>query len=613
MEPSKTLVKNMETKKLIRKKARSLRSSFAEEKVSSVSQQICIKLLEQKWYNLCDTILVYASIGQEISLSSFIERAWKDGKRIAFPRVSGDAMDFYYVYDVSFLEKGCFGIPEPKETCAKAFPHGGMVMLIPGLTFSAEGQRIGYGKGYYDRYLKCHNGIYKIGICYDELLTQAWPEDEYDVSMDYVITEKKGIEIMTKLEELCKNAREARIKIGMLDTDIKNNVLRRAADCLMENAEEILAANAIDVENGKKNLMPEGLIDRLTLTQDRIADMADGLRQIAKLDDPVGEVLSMKKRPNGLIIGKRRVPLGVIGIIYEARPNVTSDAFGLCFKTGNCVILKGGSDAINSNKAVVKALKQAIAEYKLSDSALNLIESTDRETTTEFMKMDKYIDLLIPRGGAGLINNVVKNSTVPVIQTGTGNCHIYVDAEADFDMALDIITNAKTQRIGVCNACESIVLHKSIAQEFLPLLYERLKEHHVELRCDDMALNILSESDLVKKANEEDWGTEYLDYIMSVKIVKDMDEAIAHINKYTTFHSEAIITKDYDRSQRFLDEIDSACVYVNASTRFSDGNEFGFGAEIGISTQKLHARGPMGLEALTSYKYIIYGNGQIRE
>ena len=419
---------------------------------------------------------------------------------------------------------------------------------------------------------------------------------------------------MTNLETLCKNAHDTRIQVGMLDTEIKNRVLNRAAECLLEHEADILAANQMDVENGKERLMPAGLIDRLTLNHERLEGMADGLRQIAKLDDPIGEVLSMKKRPNGLIIGKRRVPLGVIGIIFEARPNVTSDAFGLCFKTGNCAILKGGSDAIHSNIAIVNALKQAIAENDLPEAVLSLIESTDRETTTAFMKMNQYVDLLIPRGGAGLIRNVVQNATIPVIETGTGNCHIYVDADADFDMALDIIVNAKTQRIGVCNACESIVLHKSIAEEFLPKMYDALKEHHVQLRCDETAQKYLGDGkELVTAATEEDWGTEYLDYIMSVKVVQNIDEAISHINKYTTSHSESIITRDYDRAQRFLNEIDSACVYVNASTRFSDGNEFGFGAEIGISTQKLHARGPMGLEALTSYKYIIYGSGQVRK
>lgn len=418
---------------------------------------------------------------------------------------------------------------------------------------------------------------------------------------------------MMSLEELCKNAHEARLKVGQLDTDMKNKVLMEAADALLANEEEILAANAIDVENGKANHMPEGLVDRLSLNHSRLEGMADGLRQIAGLDDPIGEVLSMKKRPNGLIIGKRRVPIGVVGMIFEARPNVTSDAFGLCFKTGNCVILKGGKDAIHSNIAIVKALKQALLSNQVTEYALNLIEATDRETTNRFMKMNGYVDVLIPRGGAGLIQSVVSNATVPVIETGTGNCHIYVDESADLDMAVSIINNAKTQRIGVCNACESIVVHKAVAEKFLPMLYDTLSEHRVELRADAQAVSCLGgEQELVKPATEEDWGKEYLDYILSVKIVNDIDEAIAHINKYNTSHSEAIITSDYDKSQKFLDEIDSACVYVNASTRFSDGNEFGFGAEIGISTQKLHARGPMGLEALTSYKYVIYGNGQIR-
>lgn len=419
---------------------------------------------------------------------------------------------------------------------------------------------------------------------------------------------------MTELELLCKNAHEARIAIGNLDSELKNTVLTDAAEALVAHSQEILDANAIDVAAGVENHMPEGLVDRLKLTPERILAMADGIREVVALDDPIGEVLSMKKRPNGIIIGKRRVPLGVVGMIYEARPNVTADAFALCFKTGNCVILKGGKDAIHSNMAIVKALKGALAKNGVSEYALNLIEATDRETTTQFMKMKDYVDVLIPRGGAGLIRSVVENSTIPVIETGTGNCHIYVDEHADFDMAIDIIKNAKTQRIGVCNACESIVVHEKIAQEFLPLLYYALEPHHVELRGDACAVEYLgAQHELVKEATEEDWGKEYLDYILSVKIVSSLDEAIAHINKYNTSHSEAIITKDYDVAQKFLEQIDSACVYVNASTRFSDGNEFGFGAEIGISTQKLHARGPMGLEALTSYKYIIYGNGQVRK
>lgn len=418
---------------------------------------------------------------------------------------------------------------------------------------------------------------------------------------------------MFNLEELCKNAYDARLKIGILDTDLKNQVLEDAAKALLMHEADILAANMIDVENGKANQMPAGLLDRLTLNHERLEGMADGIRQVAALDDPIGEMLSMKKRPNGLIIGKKRVPIGVVGMIFEARPNVTSDAFSLCLKTGNCVILKGGKDAIHSNIAIVAALKEALIKNNVSEYALNLIESTDRATTEEFMKMNQYVDVLIPRGGAGLIQNVVNNSTIPVIETGTGNCHIYVDANADFNMAIDIIKNAKTQRIGVCNACESIVVHRAIAKEFLPKLYEALEEYHVQMKGDSYSLDCLGNRELVSEASEEDWGTEYLDYIMSVKVVDNIDEAIAHINKYNTSHSESIITNNYDEAQKFLNEIDSACVYVNASTRFSDGNEFGFGAEIGISTQKLHARGPMGLEALTSYKYIIYGNGQIRK
>lgn len=416
-----------------------------------------------------------------------------------------------------------------------------------------------------------------------------------------------------KVKELCEQAHQDRIAVGMLSTEIKNRVLNRAADCLLLHEPEILAANEIDIANGKKKHMPEALIDRLTLNHARLEGMADGLRQVARLQDPIGEVISMVKRPNGMSVGRRRVPIGVIGMIFEARPNVTSDAFGLCFKTGNCVVLKGGSDAICSNTAVVAALKQALEENGIPQGALGLIEDTDRAVAEQFMKMDGLVDLLIPRGGQGLIQNVVKNATVPVIQTGTGNCHVYVDADADQEMAVNIIHNAKTQRIGVCNACESVVVHEAIADEFLPKLFSRLKESSVELRGDQAAVKALGgPQEYVKAASEEDWGTEYLDYILSVKTVSGIDEAIDHINRYNTAHSEAIVTKSYEHAQKFLDEVDAACVYVNASTRFSDGNEFGFGAEIGISTQKLHARGPMGLEALTSYKYIIYGNGQIR-
>ena len=355
--------------------------------------------------------------------------------------------------------------------------------------------------------------------------------------------------------------------------------------------------------------MPEGLLDRLLLTEKRIEQMAEGLEQVAALDDPIGEVLSMKKRPNGLRIGQKRVPLGVVGIIYEARPNVTADAFGLCFKTGNAVILKGGSDALHSNIAIVASIRRTLAECGVDENAIALIEDTSRETTTEFMKMNGYVDVLIPRGGAGLIRAVVENATVPVIETGTGNCHIYVDESADLDMAVNIIFNAKTQRIGVCNACESLVVHENIKDALLPKLAERLKEKNVEMRGDKASQEACSD---IIPASDEDWGKEYLDYILSIKTVKSTAEAITHINRYNTGHSETIITENYTNAEKFLDEVDAAAVYVNASTRFTDGFEFGFGAEIGISTQKLHARGPMGLEALTSTKYIIYGNGQIR-
>lgn len=419
-----------------------------------------------------------------------------------------------------------------------------------------------------------------------------------------------------ELLDICKQAKKIAPKIGILDTNTKNQTLLTVADFLVKEQNFILDANKIDIENGKKNHMPEGLLDRLLLTETRIAQMAEGLRQVAALDDPIGEVLGMKKRPNGLMIGQKRVPLGVVGIIYEARPNVTADAFALCFKTGNVVILKGGSDAIHSNIAIVETIRKALAKESIPKQAISLIEDTSRETAAVFMKMNEYVDVLIPRGGAGLIKAVVNQATIPVIETGTGNCHIFVDETADFNMAIDIIMNAKTQRIGVCNACESLVLHEKIADAFLPKLMKRLAEKEVEVHGDEKVMQIADgcvKKELLVPATEEDWGREYLDYKISAKVVSSVDEAIAHINKYNTGHSEAIITNNYSNAEKFLNEIDAACVYVNASTRFTDGFEFGFGAEIGISTQKLHARGPMGLIALTSTKYIIYGNGQIRK
>ena len=411
------------------------------------------------------------------------------------------------------------------------------------------------------------------------------------------------------LNTLGKNARNAEVLVRNLSANEKNEVLLKVAEALTENADTLTAANTLDVENGRKNNMPEALVDRLLLTGDRIRGMAEGLRQVAALEDPVGEVLGMKKRPNGLMIGQKRVPLGVIGIIYEARPNVTADAFALCFKTGNVVILKGGSDAIHSNEAIVKCIREVLREQGITEDAIQLITDTSRETTAEFMKMNQYVDVLIPRGGRGLIKAVVENSTIPVIETGTGNCHIYVDETADLQMAADIIMNAKTQRVGVCNACESVLVHEKVKDEFLPVLARRLQEKQVEIRADEAACELIPGA---VHATEEDWGREYLDYILSLKVVSSVEEAISHINQYNTGHSEAIITNNYEHAQKFLDQVDAAAVYVNASTRFTDGFEFGFGAEIGISTQKVHARGPMGLLALTTTKYIIYGNGQIR-
>lgn len=411
------------------------------------------------------------------------------------------------------------------------------------------------------------------------------------------------------LEEIGKKAKAAEAVLRTLPTSRKNEALLAAADSLIEHTTRLLEANQEDMAQARENQMPPALADRLLLTEERIAQMGEGLRQIAELEDPVGEVLSMKPRPNGLLIGQKRVPLGVIGIIYESRPNVTADAFGLCFKAGNIVILRGGRDAIHSNTAIARVLQGALEKCQLPADAVQLITDTSHETAEQFMRLNRYVDVLIPRGGAGLIRTVVEHATVPVIETGTGNCHIYVDETADLEMAVEIIFNAKTQRIGVCNACESLVVHEKVKDALLPALAQKLKEKNVELRGD--AASCMVCKDMIP-ASEEDWGREYLDYILSIKTVSGIEEAIVHINRYNTGHSEAIITRDYENAQRFLDGIDAAAVYVNASTRFTDGFEFGFGGEIGISTQKLHARGPMGLKELTSTKYIIYGNGQVR-
>lgn len=420
------------------------------------------------------------------------------------------------------------------------------------------------------------------------------------------------------LKEIGAAAKAAAASMNRLTVGKKNEGLTFVSEEIVRCAREILEENQKDIKRAREAGMKESLVDRLTLTQERIGDIAEGIRQVVKLEDPVGETVSMKMLPNGLQVGQRRVPLGVIGIIYESRPNVTADAFALCFKTGNAVILRGGSDAIHSNMAIVRVIRAALREKGLPEDAIQLLSDTSRETAREFMRLNEYIDVLIPRGGAGLIKTVVENSTVPVIETGTGNCHVYVDESADLDMAVNIIVNAKTQRLGVCNACESLVVHRAVAEQAIPTISQALYRHDVEIRGDERARQFdIDETGQscgrMESATEEDFGTEYLDKIISVKIVDSIEEAIEHINYYNTGHSESIVTKDYESAMKFLNEIDAAAVYVNASTRFTDGFEFGFGAEIGISTQKLHARGPMGLLALTSTKYVIMGNGQIRE
>ncbi|WP_017209550.1 glutamate-5-semialdehyde dehydrogenase [Clostridium beijerinckii] len=406
-----------------------------------------------------------------------------------------------------------------------------------------------------------------------------------------------------------QNAKNASYDLGIASTKQKDDALMIMAEELIKAKGDIISANKIDLDAAVLKGTSKAMLDRLALTDERIESMAAGLKDVIKLQDPIGEVISMWQRPNGLQIGQKRVPLGVIGIIYEARPNVTCDAAGLCIKTGNAVILRGGSEAINSNKAIVKALTKGIERSGLPKVSVQLVEDTSREVATEMMRLNEFIDVLIPRGGAGLIQAVLKNATVPVIETGTGNCHIYVDKDCDFEMAKNIVINAKASRPSVCNAAEKLLINEKIVEDFLPIVVKALRENGVAVKGDEVSQSIIND---IEKAAEEDWGKEYLDYIIAVKVVKDVDEAISHINKYGTGHSEAIITESYKNSQKFLQRVDAAAVYVNASTRFTDGSEFGFGAEIGISTQKLHARGPMGLKELTTIKYIIYGNGQIR-
>lgn len=411
------------------------------------------------------------------------------------------------------------------------------------------------------------------------------------------------------LERLGINAKETEKTLMVASSEKKNQALKKIAEGLIENTDKIIEANKVDLENGEKNGMAKSMLDRLKLDKERIEGMAKGVLDVATLPEPVGRILSATERPNGLRIEKVSTPIGVIAVIFEARPNVTSDAAALCLKSGNTVILRGGKEAINSNKTIAKVMRQAVKEAGMPEDVIQLVEDTSRESANELMKMNEYVDVLIPRGGAGLIQAVVKNATVPVIETGVGNCHIYIDKNADLKKAVDIVFNAKTSRPSVCNAAESLLIHKDIAKEALVAIKNKLDEKDVTLVGDSKAREIIPD---MEKATDADWATEYLDYKMSVKIVDSVEEAIDHIYKYSTGHSECIVTENAGTAEKFMNQVDSAAVYLNASTRFTDGGEFGFGAEIGISTQKLHARGPIGLPELQSFKYKIYGDGQIR-
>ncbi len=412
------------------------------------------------------------------------------------------------------------------------------------------------------------------------------------------------------IEDLGRRAKAASRKLAKLGTVEKNDILHHLGENLVRRKEEILKANASDLERGEENGLSGALMDRLLLNEERILSMKEGLFTVEKLDDPVGEIKEMKTLPNGLKVGKKSVPLGVVGIIYESRPNVTVDTAALCLKSSNALILRGGKEAISSNKVLVEIIQDTLKELKHDPNMVQLIEDLSYETAGAFMRMNEYLDVLIPRGSAKLIQRVVKEATVPVIETGVGNCHVFVDESADFTMALDIIVNAKTQRTGVCNAMESLLVHESISEGFLPELRDKLKPYGVKVMADEAARKVVPD---FFEATEEDYGKEYLDLAMSLKTVKNLEEAMDHIEKYGTGHSEAIITKDYDHAMTFTDQVDAAAVYVNASTRFTDGSALGMGAEMGISTQKLHARGPVGLKELTTTKYIIFGTGQVRE
>jgi glutamate-5-semialdehyde dehydrogenase len=414
---------------------------------------------------------------------------------------------------------------------------------------------------------------------------------------------------MEELDKIGIKAKQASMQLAHLNTDQKNKVLLMVADLLEDSTSGLLEENKADLKQGAEMGLKGAIVERLTLSPEKIGGIADGLRQIVQLEDPIGEIQEMKRRPNGLLIGKKRVPLGVVGVIYESRPNVTADVAGLCIKTGNVCVLRGGKEAFRSNNAIVKIFHKVLKETGLDPNMIQLVQDTSRASAVAMMKLNKYLDILIPRGGAGLIQAVVQNSTVPVIETGVGNCHIYVDEAADLEKAVAIVFNAKTQRPGVCNAAESLLVHEKVAAEVLPSIGSSLAEGGVEIRGDKQTCALIPGA---IPATGEDWSTEYLDLVISSKVVGSVEEAVDHINKYGSMHSESIVTEDYSHAQYFLERVDAAAVYVNASTRFTDGFEFGYGAEIGISTQKLHARGPMGLKELTTSKYIIYGSGQIR-
>ena len=605
-------------KAVLRKEMKERLKGLPEGRKRELDEALCRQLLSLPEFSAPRTVYAYASLSWEPDTWEILRALLSRGFRLALPRVEGREMRFYFVPDLKELSQSSMKIWEPKADAVPADDSEALV-LVPGMAFSRDGARLGKGGGFYDRFLAAEPDHKTIALAYGFQLMEQIPTGVYDRPVDQIVTENERIfprdgekkeELAMLLKEMGQRAKEASYFLGSMGMELKNQGLAAAADELIRRQEEILKANEADIVRAKEKGMAPGLVDRLTLTPERIQGIVEGIQQVIGLEDPIGEVLSMKKRPNGLLIGQKRVPLGVIGMIYEARPNVTADAFALCFKTGNAVILRGGSDAAESNRAIVAAIRAGLASLNIPEDAVQLLDDPSRETAREFMRLNEYLNVLIPRGGAGLIRSVLENSTVPVIETGTGNCHIYVDESADLNMALEILFNAKTQRIGVCNACESLLVHRSVAKEFLPMAKKRLDEKQVEIRADEASRAIVP---AFMEASEEDWGTEYLDYILSCKIVDSVDEAIAHINRYSTGHSEAIITSSYENAQKFLDQVDSAAVYVNASTRFTDGFEFGFGAEIGISTQKLHARGPMGLLALTSTKYIIYGSGQIRK